>query len=112
MAKRIARNRYAPQNTLQEIIAAENEVIRQLYAAGFIDYGQTDERVEHTESGIEVRLGGRKRYVLPNTTIRATVGRVKTCFYFLTDGEPTFLAKLPTLDVKTISKKIRELTRI
>lgn len=97
---------YEPQHSMKEILAAEAFVIQRLYAAGFVEHGTVDLYTEYTEGGQAVQLGGRKRYALPGTNLRATVGRITTLFYRVNGEDVTFLAKIPTLHIDKITETI------
>lgn len=79
-----------------EYLVAEDNVIQQLYAAGFIDWGRTDINVVDDPVQGQVRLGDRKRYVLPDTNVRATVGPYTTCFYTVDAGVVSFIGSYQT----------------
>lgn len=100
------RPKYAPEHSMKQIIDAEQAVLAYIYAHGFIDHGNVDPYLEFTTSGIPVQLGGRKRYVLPGTNLRVTVGPKITLFYTVRGEDCTFLKKLPTIEVTKIQRAL------
>ena len=49
-------------------------------------------------------LGGRARFVKPGTTLRATVGKITTCFYDVVNGNTVYRANLPTKETEKVAE--------
>lgn len=86
-----------------------DEVIATLLDLGFVPAGETTEQIVRMPTmrvpvygglgGERRTLGGRDRYVLPGTELRATVGPRTTNVYFSRSGKIEFVlnAKTPQL---------------
>jgi hypothetical protein len=86
--------------TRQQIADGERIVIRMLYRYGYVDYGRTN-RLQGTINDEPV-FSDRKRYIVPDTDLRATVGPRITYIYrwHPEDGDGhRYVLKLRTPDI-------------
>jgi hypothetical protein len=110
-------------------LEAEQNTIRRLLAAGFVPFGVTDTNVVEippverklsiwnlhvvrADESKTVNLDGRKRYVLPGSDLRATVGPRTTFFYYVIDHEMVPVQAFDTYrEADEIARKITALVR-
>jgi hypothetical protein len=95
--KRVSRTE-PPVHTRQAILAGESKVIELLHDMGFIDHGRSNWLQGTLEDGTEV-VSNRKRYVLPDTALRATVGPRVTYIYRMIDDRPQIGESIPTMNI-------------
>lgn len=90
-------------------MSASERIVEWLESLGFVEDGRTatqEVRIPTTRSPVFGRtggerrtFGGRLRFRLPNTNIRATVGPRTVNVYVVTDGDTRFLLMSDTVDV-------------
>lgn len=89
-------------------------VIDLLLKQGFVRDGRVLWRVT-CSSGSALALGGKQRFALPNTDIRATVGKRLTHFYRLTDAavlgsrQTVTIAHLPTRELANVATALQQI---
>ncbi len=98
--------------------SAQEQVVALLLAAGFIADGETPRETFRGESptsriygGIGGRLvttGGRARYALPGTNVKATVGPRSTAVYRVINGAATAFECFRTKDVEAIRTYVEQ----
>lgn len=91
---------------------AKADAVAVLIAAGWREDGETATQayrqgtaaspVYGNTGGELVVVGGRQRFVQPETGMKVTVGAVTTCFYTVTDGKPRYHVTLPTKEIERI----------
>jgi len=87
------------------------KAVAMLVSAGFEPAGVTpEERVKFMVNsgrgypGFKgATLGGRARFIKPGSTLRATVGKVTTCFYEVVNGNTHYLANIRTRETDRIA---------
>lgn len=94
--KRILRTA-KPVHTRAQILVLEQKAIDEVHKAGFVDHGRTDWRRTY-ENGTEVH-SNRKRYLLPGTPLRVTVGPQTIHIYRMVNDVPQIGENLKTIEV-------------
>jgi hypothetical protein len=97
------------QPLTEPITQAEQRVIDYLLRAGFVTRGRTDRYTAETEGGKKVAAGDRKRYWLPPTNVRVTVGPKSTVLYRVSNSEASNFERFETPDFTEIRVRVRRL---
>lgn len=86
-----------PHYTREQLASFEEKVIGLASSLGFVDHGLTDWH-QQAEDGTEI-VTHRKRYMLPTTNLRITIGVHVTYLYRVIDGQAQIGETMKTIEL-------------